>query len=357
MMLENLQLERVGVKDAFSRLTIDANAVVITPYQRAANILTEMARGQHAHGTCGVGLGQARADSIKHSDYILRAHHLKSKDETMKRLKFIEELHTPRISAARHLIAHKTGERASEDPVVKEAISWFNGGDSREYLWSQYENFPLHVILPNEKWTLRDILLRMDEIVIFEGSQGVLLDEDNQDFYPHVTYTDTTYRNAIDLIGKATAGRSAATIPTITAFGCLRPYATRHGAGPLPREDKSVNLTQDLREATKLTEHNEANRFQGSFRYAYLDLVWVKRAINYMGAFGGVDQIAMSCMDHLFHTEAGYFDLNGKFHESPSYNPSKQDEFADAIQKLIGVPISVLGYGPAYTHRFLRLTN
>lgn len=353
MMIENSLLKGVGVKDAFNRLTIAADAVVITPYQRAANVLAEIVRGVNAYGSCGVGLGDARKDSIIYPDSILRAKHLKDKAETMARLKFIEELHEPEIRVAHQLI---TGRKTAplDDPVVVEALEWFDGGPSREHLWDRYRDFPLHTILPDEKWTLRDILLTTDHVVVFEGSQGVMLDESNTEFFPHVTWTDTTFRNALDLIEAATVRRSPETMPKIVKIGCLRPYATRHGNGPLPREDAS--LTKHMQETTQRTEHNKTNRFQGSLRYGFLDLVQVKKAIAYIG---GVHYISMSCMDHLFDAHGIHFyDADGHVQTVPhACNVGMHTAFVDFMQKEIGAPITVLGYGPSYTSRFLRMTS
>jgi adenylosuccinate synthase len=67
MVLENALLEKMGVHDAFKRTTIEANAVVITPYQRSVNILTEIVRGRNAHGSCGQGgLDQVSGSGYAH---------------------------------------------------------------------------------------------------------------------------------------------------------------------------------------------------------------------------------------------------------------------------------------------------
>lgn len=358
MMIEEKKLSELGVKDAFARLTIHSEAVVITPYQRSLNMLTEIANGSAAHGSCGHGLGVARQDSINHPGAVLRASHIRDKDETATRLKFIEEIHS---DGARHLHEKIKGSPLTtpDDLVLaEEAMQWFDGGHSREFLWHQYEKFPTHAILPDAHWNLSNILLAKDEVVIFEGSQGALLDEDNKEFYPHVTWTNTTYRNALQMINSATeiAGRSK---PKVTRIGCLRPYATRHGAGPLPREDSILTDYMRARANTIHTEHNKTNRFQGSLRYGFLDLALVKRAIYSMSAWGGVDQIAMSCMDHLIEAEeTAVFDSKGKYTPYKwGHRVDMHSGFVDAIQKEIGVPITVLGYGPAYTHRFLRITD
>jgi adenylosuccinate synthase len=359
MMVEDELLRKAGVDDAFARLTIDANAVVITPYQRSINVLTEIALGRDAHGSCGVGLGIAREDSIRYPDEILRAYHLWNKEETISRLKFIEEIHSAKANCLHEQIKATLNADHNGDVTADDAIGWFDGGHSREYLWDKYSKFPMHTVLPIDM-NLKHVIISSDDVVIFEGSQGILLDESNEEFAPHTTWTDTTYRNAISLIDGFMSDRTTVK-PKIVRIGCLRPYVTRHGAGPLPRE--SVRLTNYLSVRTKQTEYNKTNRMQGHLRYGHLDNALVRKAIASMvtESFGGLDQIAMSCLDHLITTDddsIGYYGLDGKYHQSyHNYYADMHNDFITSVQKEIGVPITILGYGPAYTHRFLRITD
>src|SRR5436309_1633045 len=50
MAAEEQHLQALGVPDAFDHTTIDERALVITPFQRAANRLKELARGDGRHG-------------------------------------------------------------------------------------------------------------------------------------------------------------------------------------------------------------------------------------------------------------------------------------------------------------------
>ena len=48
----------------FGRLTVDPDALLITPYHRAANRLRELARGADRHGCCGMGVGETVAYAL-----------------------------------------------------------------------------------------------------------------------------------------------------------------------------------------------------------------------------------------------------------------------------------------------------
>jgi adenylosuccinate synthase len=90
---------------------------------------------------------------------------------------------------------------------------------------------------------------------VFEGAQGLLLDQDNKAFFPHVTRSHTGMRNVRILCQQAG-------IDTIDAYYVSRTYLTRHGAGPLPGEIASMRYDDDT---------NLPHAYQGTLRFAPLD--------------------------------------------------------------------------------------
>lgn len=90
---------------------------------------------------------------------------------------------------------------------------------------------------------------------VFEGAQGLLLDQDNKQFFPHVTHSSTGMKNVEVLC--ALAG-----IKDMEIYYVSRTYLTRHGAGPLPGEDPSLYYADNT---------NLPNQFQGVMRLAPLD--------------------------------------------------------------------------------------
>ncbi len=90
---------------------------------------------------------------------------------------------------------------------------------------------------------------------VFEGAQGLCLDQNNKEFYPHLTHSNTGMRNVEVLCAQAG-------ITEKEIYYVSRTYLTRHGAGPLPKEDASMSFED---------ETNFPTRFQGSLRFAPLD--------------------------------------------------------------------------------------
>ncbi len=90
---------------------------------------------------------------------------------------------------------------------------------------------------------------------VFEGSQGLQLDQDNKQFWPHVTHSHTGMKNVGILCQQAG-------ISDVEIYYVSRTYLTRHGAGELPGEDEAMSFGDDT---------NLHNEFQGPLRFAKLD--------------------------------------------------------------------------------------
>jgi adenylosuccinate synthase len=90
---------------------------------------------------------------------------------------------------------------------------------------------------------------------VFEGAQGLLLDQGNKEFYPHLTRSNPGMKNVRVLC--AQAGFS-----DIESYYVSRTYLTRHGAGPLPGHDPKLKYYDDT---------NVSHPYQGEIRFAPLD--------------------------------------------------------------------------------------
>lgn len=116
--------------------------------------------------------------------------------------------------------------------------------------------------------------------VVFEGAQGVLLDEWHG-FHPYTTWSTTTFANAEALL--AESGRSC----PARRLGVVRAYTTRHGPGP--------HMTEDRELAALLPEpHNGTGAWQGAFRVGHFDAVAHAYAVE---VCGGVDALALTHLD------------------------------------------------------------
>jgi adenylosuccinate synthase len=120
-----------------------------------------------------------------------------------------------------------------------------------------------------------------DQTVVFEGAQGVLLDE-NFGFHPYTTWSRTTTENADALLDEVG-------ITNVERIGVLRPYQTRHGPGPLPTYDQ--RLTLDLPDP-----HNVFGEWQREFRLGWLDLTLLEYAVS-AASINQLNCLAMTNLD------------------------------------------------------------
>ena len=122
--------------------------------------------------------------------------------------------------------------------------------------------------------------------IIFEGSQGVLLDMDHGVF-PNVTYANTTAKNAIEICKRLE-------IRDIETFYVSRSYATRHGDGwMLNEEDISLKNNEE--------ETCVYNAFQKHLRIGRLDLDLLLYAKNVDQIYNTStkNNIVITCLDQF----------------------------------------------------------
>jgi adenylosuccinate synthase len=269
---EAAHLQQLGIADAFDRLMIDSRCLVITPAHQIANRLRELARGSAAHGTCGMGVGETMQDLLAYPEMMLRAADLCDREKVDRHLRQICRLKQSELATALpslDTIPQAAGPlRDLEHPTwIDTAVKTYHQLGRRVQIWS-----------PDD--AARQ--LSQPDTLVFEGAQGVLLDE-HHGFHPHTTWSTTTFDNAQVLLSEMRyQGRQ-------TRIGVLRTYFTRHGAGPFVTEEPAL--------ASKLPEpHNTAAGWQGQFRIGIFDAVAARYAL---AAAGPVDCLAITHLDRL----------------------------------------------------------
>src|SRR5688572_30262606 len=259
-----------GVGDALARTTLDRRCIVITPPQQAANRLRELARAAAAHGTCGMGVGEAVSDAIEHPELVLRAGELNDRAVVTAKLRAHRAIKLEEFRDRMSAVIDQPKANLSLQTLRDD--SWIDAGaDNYQWLAGQ-------VTLADER--VAAALLNGPGTAVFEGAQGVLLDE-TFGFHPHTTWSTTTFANADALLDEA--GFDGPRV----RLGVLRSYFTRHGAGPLVTEDESLR--------PRLPEpHNDARGWQGAFRVGPFDAVAARYALNVVG---GVDGLVLTHLD------------------------------------------------------------
>ncbi|MFE5704600.1 adenylosuccinate synthetase [Rhodococcus koreensis] len=330
-------LAGLGVPNPLQLLHIDGHALLTTPIHFAANRAREDARGHGRHGSCGKGIGETTAYALDHPD-----------------APTVGDCHRPAVLRAklsamadhyRHLVAPSVHRWPDLDDMV-----------------IMYSEFVAAVRIADDG----DLAALANRgRLVFEGAQGVLLDE-WRGFHPHTTWSTVEPSNARALSTEHGRGSHA--------LGVTRTYTTRHGAGPMPTENMALGAV--------LPElHNDTGSYQGTFRIGDLDEVLLRYAAN---VCGGVDSLAVTHLDAVTRAAAAgnpirsarrypgvgdllplgpWRDLEHQQHltdvlsaltSDTSELPTHPAEVAAHLGSLVGAPVVLTSSGPSRGARYAR---
>ena len=231
-------LRKVGLEPV---VRVSPAASVVTPYDRLLNQLTEQARASGRHGSCGYGVGEAAARA-ESTDSMVRATHV-----TYGWLRQVWYNNWASALAYRldALESHLLLELDRRGIEVDLSVLRQDMSAARTKFIGAVSAFMGETL----EWDAGKLEGRK---LVFEGSQGLLLDRDLGAF-PYVTRAKTGLVNVEALLG---------TLADCRIWFVSRSYFTRHGAGPLPGEDPGLRHADST---------NVDNPWQGSLRFAPRD--------------------------------------------------------------------------------------
>jgi adenylosuccinate synthase len=321
-------------------LKISANAHVIMPYHRLLDDEGEMKLGKLQIGTTRRGIGPCYAD--KSARLGIRMQDLL--DEKILRQKIFAALEPKRLTLRPH----------EKDP----ALDLHTMTEEYRTLGHRLEQY-----IADTSKIVWDALDRK-RLVIFEGAQGTLLDID------HGTYPFVTSSNPI--AGAACVGAGVGPKDIDAAWGVMKAYSTRVGAGPFPSELEG-ELGDRIREAG-----GEFGTTTGRpRRCGWLDVVALRYAIRLNGLTGlaitkldaltGIDPLAVATryvgpdgasFDEFPYHQSVVHKARAEVVELPGWHeditaartlddlPVNARNYLDFIDRHLGVPIVLVGVGP-----------
>jgi adenylosuccinate synthase len=262
-----------GVSNSFNLFYVEEESVITSIFQQTMNRIRETARSNGRHGSCGMGIGETANDAEKMPERVLRVKDLRnwsvtySKLESLRRIKRAEATTLLQGITSSELETHLA---ILNDPAYSHAAA------------NAYCNIARHLHIVNRKQALA--MLSDAKSPIFEGAQGILLDQE-YGFYPYITRSDVTATHAIEMCNEAGMEQRV--------VGLLRSYAVRHGPGPLP--------TYNKRETARVQEyHNAFDEWQRDFRIGHFDAVLARYALDVCTE---VDDLFITCTDRLAEFE------------------------------------------------------
>jgi adenylosuccinate synthase len=283
---EAKHLESLGVTNPMDNMIIHENCLVTTPYHQALNCIRELSKGANRHGSCGVGFGETIRYSQNGRGTV--------EDMTVIRAKDLLAYNgaSPLLRMKLQLLRNKIRDEVAEIPTL-ETQSFEDKITLNKWLdvLALYSNVDViaelmsAAINPNNVWSTSMIapLINGTEVVIFEGAQGVLIDE-NWGFAPYNTWSTTTGKNILNV--------APFLKNKLHMIGVTRAYPTRHGPGPFP----TFNLA---RTSALQDEHNPANKWQGAIRTGYFDSSLLRYALDVCYEDLPIDGLVITHLDQI----------------------------------------------------------
>lgn len=335
--VDDLQNRGISVD---GRLFVSDRAHLVLPYHKAVEQASEKKIGDSAIGTTLRGIGPTYQDKINRSSGIrvgdlldsealpekIRAN-VRAKNELLEKVYGVEGLEEVQLIEEYMAI----GER------LKPFIT-----DTSVYL---------------------DDAIKAGKGVLFEGSQGTLLDIDHGS-YPYVTSSNTT-------AGGACAGSGIGPTRINEVVGVVKAYTTRVGNGPFPTE-----LNDEMGQRIRDIGHEYGATTGRPRRCGWLDMVIVRMACR----INGLSSMAVTRLDILDEIEeikicthytrngqrVDHFpgDLNVLAECEPVYEtlpgwqsatpdirsyddlPENARKYLERISELADTPISIVSVGP-----------
>lgn len=226
-----------------------SDCYIATPFDMLINQWLEYTRGESRHGSCGLGIGETihRSEVENVPLYIKDTKNiniLKEKLYLVREvfLKRVKELNLePMLNQYSFVLQQDFIDRFIED------------------IQQMHNSLKIGVDNINHKFFL-------EKDIVFEGAQGLMLDQ-SMGHFPYVTRSNTGLKNVIEFSVENN-------INELNVIYATRCYKTRHGAGPLKWELKNQPY-ENIVDNT-----NIPNEYQGTIRYAYLDLDVLQEAIE-----------------------------------------------------------------------------
>ncbi|MCR5186921.1 MAG: adenylosuccinate synthetase [Clostridia bacterium] len=253
---------------------VNPNAIVTTPYDEIINQEIENMRGDNRHGSCGLGINETVLRCK--TEYAIRVSDLFFADTLKQKLERIRDEYVPmrlqtEYGLSMQQLPTSFKERLEEDGIINEFLLFTD------------------IFLKRVRVYSNRILNQFDNVV-FEGAQGLLLDQNNKEMRPHLTTSNTGTKNVMEILDAL--GYDG----TIETYYISRVYMTKHGAGPFPHELPSIPY-EKFEDKT-----NVPNAFQGALRFSYMDYDLLVKAINkdLVGLrVNSKVNVVFSCIDQL----------------------------------------------------------
>ena len=227
------------------RVYVNGGCRVTTPYEMIVNQIKEEIRAKNKHGSCGMGIYETVR---RYKDY---SWSLSVKDTlSLTGYEFLINL-----QRVRDIYVYNQLVEVGNENISAEWMKIINSYGLISNFYDDLEFMRNHIVFAD------DSILETYENIIFENGQGLLLDQNNMEYFPNLTPSNTGVKNPCRIISERFSDAD------IEVCYVTRPYLTRHGAGRLDNECSKDEISPYIMD--DLT--NVPNEHQGSLRYGKMD--------------------------------------------------------------------------------------
>lgn len=213
------------------KIYVNPACMITTPLDMMANQIKEQSRGNNRHGSCGTGIFET----------ITRD----KAGVTALNYDIISEYYTEKFKKENIQLSKEWAATFYDKNIFKMFIEY---------------DYPL---MKQRSTIAYDDILKEYNNIVFEAGQGLLLDQNNTAYFPHLTPSNTGIKNPAEIINNISWEEEIA----VETCYVSRTYLTRHGAGPFKTECWKEEINPSIHDKT-----NEPNAWQGSLRYGFLNI-------------------------------------------------------------------------------------
>ena len=246
--------EKLSKHITMPKVYIDERCKLTTIFDMLINQVIEFDRGSDKHGSCGIGIYETLYRNQKGVDFI---NSFEYNPDSMTVGEFVRLNYLGKFNFLDYLRKDYVPRRFNIFGLHNIDKIFINVLKSNEVIQNYINDFQFmidHCQLRNEE------IMADYDTVIFENGQGLLLDQHNMDYFPHLSPSNTGMRNPADiLIDYGWSGN-------VEACYVTRTYMTRHGVGKFLTECPKENINKRMIDMT-----NVPNPFQDTLRYGYLN--------------------------------------------------------------------------------------
>ena len=286
---------------------VNPKCIVSTPWDIYINQAIETFRGDLRHGSCGFGINET-VERSKIEKFKITVIDLLFKDRLKEKLMTIQNEYVQmRLKSEYNLTINDLPDKYQKLLTDSENIDMFM--------------FYAEEFISNVQIQETGFINKFDNVV-FEGAQGLLLDQNNTDYFPHVTTSNTGIKNVMNILSTLNYK------DPINIYYMSRCYITRHGAGPLKSEipSKPYSKIDDLT--------NIPNEFQGALRFGYLDFDLLAYEIN-----KDLKNLILPANINIVFTCLDQIDDCFKYYENNHLKSAKSSNFLKTAWRILNAKI------------------